>query len=115
MLEAVRERFAGMIRCGVVEIREDDLRRALPPVRASLILCVLTLQFTPMEYRQRIIRDCWRSLLPGGAMILVEKVMGSTAEGDALLTAAYLEYKRANGYTQEQIDRKRLALEGVRE
>lgn len=113
MLAAARERWRGMIDCGVVSIRDDDLRASYPPFKASLTLAVLTIQFTPIEHRQRIMRRAYEHLLPGGAMILVEKVMGSTAETDDILAAEYWKMKEANGYTKDQIDRKRLALEGV--
>lgn len=113
MLEASRKRFEGLIKCGVVTIRDDDLRKTYPPVRASLTLCVLTLQFTPIEHRRRIVRDVFRSTIPGGAMILVEKLVGESAETDELLAAEYWRIKEENGYTKDQIDRKRLALEGV--
>lgn len=113
MLAAARERYKGLIACNVVTISDLDLRRGYPPHLASLTLCVLTLQFTPIEHRQRIVRDAFRSTIPGGAMILVEKVIGSTAETDAVLTEEYLDVKRAAGYTEDQIARKRLSLEGV--
>jgi tRNA (cmo5U34)-methyltransferase len=113
MLAAARQRYEGYIAGGVVEIREHDLRTGYPPARASLTLCVLTLQFTPIEYRLRIARDIFRSTVPGGALILVEKVIGATADIDAILVERYLAMKADNGYTAEQVGRKRLALEGV--
>lgn len=113
MLDVARERFAGLIERGIVEIRDDDLRIKYPPVRASLTLCVLTLQFTPIEHRHRIVRDIFKSTTPGGALILVEKVIGSTAEIDAALVERYYAIKAANGYTSDDIARKRLSLEGV--
>jgi tRNA (cmo5U34)-methyltransferase len=113
MLAAARERFAGYIRAGVVEVRDCDLRADYPPVRASLTLCVLTLQFTPIEYRQAILRRVWSHTLPGGVLVLVEKLIGATAELDGLFARRYRALKAANGYSAEQIDRKALALEGV--
>ena len=113
MLAAARERFAGMIRCGIVEIRSMDLRREFPPVKASLVLSVLTLQFVPIEYRQGLVRRAFRSLVEGGALIIVEKVLGATAEIDEVLRELHWNLKRENGYSQDHIDRKRLALEGV--
>lgn len=65
MLEAARERFAGYINCGVAQILDLDLRKAYPPVRASATLAVLTIQFTPIEYRQHIIREIFNHTLPG--------------------------------------------------
>jgi tRNA (cmo5U34)-methyltransferase len=113
MLAAARERFAGYVRAGVVEIRDCDLRRDYPPVRASLTVCVLTLQFTPIEYRQQILRRVWQHTLPGGALVLVEKLIGATADLDGLFVRQYRALKAAHGYSAEQIDRKALALEGV--
>lgn len=113
MLEAARKRFQGYIACGVVSIREMDLRHQFPPERASVILSVLTLQFTPIEYRLKIVREAFNALIPGGALILVEKVLGASADLDAMLVDLYYGMKRENGYSQEEIDRKRLSLEGV--
>jgi tRNA (cmo5U34)-methyltransferase len=113
MLRAARERFQGYIACGVVDIRKLDLRTDFPEERASVVLSVLTLQFTPLEYRARIVRAVWERLRPGGAFLLVEKVIGADGPMDRLLVDLYHEEKRRNGYTQEEIDRKRLALEGV--
>jgi len=113
MLEAARERFTGLRRTGVVDIRHHDLRQGLPEVKASVILSVLTIQFTPIEYRLRLLKSIYDGLLPGGALILVEKVLGATADLDAEMVNIYYSLKADNGYTQEQIERKRLSLEGV--
>lgn len=110
MYYAARARFAGNER---VIIRQDDLRTRYPQERASVTLSILTLQFTPIEYRQRILKQAYDSLLPGGAFILVEKVLGATAELDGLMVDTYYALKGANGYSPEQIERKRLSLEGV--
>jgi len=115
MLEAARDRFRLLEQGGVASIRACDLRTDYPvgPGEASVTLCVLTLQFTPMEYRQRILRRAFEATAPGGALILVEKVLGATARLDEDLVDLYYDTKRENGYTEEQIQRKRLSLEGV--
>lgn len=113
MLKAAQKRFQGYIDCGVVSIRDMDLRHQFPPERASVILSVLTLQFTPIEYRLKIVREAFNSLIPGGALILVEKVLGASADLDAMLVDLYYGMKRDNGYSQKEIDRKRMSLEGV--
>lgn len=113
MLEAARERFRGWETCGVVSIRKCDLRNDYPPEQASVTLCVLTLQFTPIEYRQRILREVYRHTLPGGALVLVEKVLGNSADLDSLMVETYYALKATNGYSTEEIERKRLSLEGV--
>jgi tRNA (cmo5U34)-methyltransferase len=113
MLAAARARFQGYIDAGIVTIRRCDLRTEYPPELASVTLCVLTLQFTPIEYRQKIVRAIYEHTLPGGALILVEKVIGSAADLDDALAECYRRHKAEAGYTPDQIDRKRLSLEGV--
>ena len=113
MLDAARARFDCAIESGLVTLMQADLRGAYPGVHASLTLCVLTLQFTPRESRQRIVNDIYATTVPGGALILVEKLRGGTPGADRLLVEHYHAMKAANGYTAEEIERKRLALEGV--
>jgi tRNA (cmo5U34)-methyltransferase len=114
MLAAARERFAYQIEDGHVRIIEHDLRGGVPRLMAtSLILCSLTLMFTPINYRQTLLQQCYDYLTPGGALILTEKLLGRGAKLDRLFVEHYHALKAANGYSREEIDRKALALEGV--
>lgn len=113
MLDACRERFDGWLDNRLMRVEAFDLRTGFPPVRASLVLGVLTLQFTPIEHRFRILRDVQKHLAPGGAFVLVEKVLGSTAELQEVLVDVYHAMKRDNGYTEEEVERKRVSLEGA--
>lgn len=113
MLQAARERFSGYIDSGVVSIENRDLRFDYPETAASVTLSILTLQFIPIEYRQTILARVFENTLPGGALILVEKVLGATAAIDHAFVERYLAMKRENGYGDEEITRKRHALEGV--
>jgi tRNA (cmo5U34)-methyltransferase len=113
MLDAVKGRFKGLIDVGMVDILNCDLRKRYPTARSSVTLCVLTLQFTPIEYRQRILRDIYQSTISGGVLILVEKVLGASSAIDADMVSLYYDLKAHNGYSQDQIERKRLSLEGV--
>ncbi len=94
-------------------ILDTDLRDGYPPHRSSVTLGVLTLQFTPIEYRQRIIADVYNHLLPGGAFLFVEKLLGVDHHLDSTLVDVYLDMKGEHGYTAEQIATKRRSLEGV--
>ena len=114
MLEKARERYKNWEDCGLLEVKELDIRNGLPKYTfASLILSVLTLQFTPIEYRQKIISSVYESLEPGGAFILVEKVLGTNYALDSMMVDEYYKIKEQNAYTQEQISAKRKSLEGV--
>jgi tRNA (cmo5U34)-methyltransferase len=109
MRQAAIARFQGQS----VDILPLDLRTAYPDVQASVTLAVLTLQFTPLEYRPHIVRRVFEHTQPGGAFILVEKVLGNHARIDEAMVKHYLSLKANNGYSQEAIQRKRLSLEGV--
>lgn len=113
MVSACRARFRSAIDAGVVDIRQGDLRAGYPPVDASVTLCVLTLMFTPIEYRFGLIASAFRQTRSGGGLILVEKVLGHDAYLASELNELYYERKRTLGYTQHEIERKRLSLEGV--
>ena len=113
MLEACRDRFRGLIDTGTVSIKNLDLREEYPGVLASVTLSVLTLQFVPIEHRSRLLRQVYKSTAEGGAFILVEKVLGNTADLDDIMVDLYYQMKEEHGYSQDQIERKRLSLEGV--
>lgn len=113
MLAASRFRFEDEIEIGMVDIVPMDLRIDYPKAATQITLAVLLLQFVPIEYRQQIVYQAYKNTVPGGAFIVVEKILGGTHELDQLMVAMYLEAKARNGYTKEAIDRKRLSLEGV--
>jgi tRNA (cmo5U34)-methyltransferase len=113
MLAASRHRFEEEIQNGLVEIRKADLRTGFPEVRASVILSVLTVQFVPIEHRQKLLFQMARQLEPGGGLVFVEKVLGASASINHLLVELYHQVKMENGYSEEEIERKRLSLEGV--
>lgn len=110
MLAAAQARFSNNAR---VSVRRHDLREGIQDTNVSLILSVLTLQFTPIEYRQQILQSLYKALIPGGALILVEKVLGATARLNNMFVREYYAVKKENSYTQKQISSKRKSLEGV--
>ena len=113
MVDACRRRLRPFIDAGLVEIRNADLRTAYPDVQASVTLAVLTLMFVPVDDRLRTLTTACRHTTPGGALILVEKIVGDDAATDGLLVDLYHRHKEAMGYTREEIDRKRMALRDV--
>lgn len=113
MLNKARSRFKDEIDCGTVTIQNCDLRHDFPKGKYNFITSILSIQFTPIEYRQDIIQRVYDSLLPSGAFIFVEKVLGNTSLLNNLFIKEYYAMKSDNGYTEDQISRKRLSLEGV--
>lgn len=114
MLEECKKRYSGWIDNGLMTVENFDIRNGIDKnISASLVLSVLTLQFTPIEYRQKIVQSIYNSLNYGGCFILVEKILGSNYEIDNLLVDEYYRIKGEHSYTQEQISAKRKSLEGV--
>jgi tRNA (cmo5U34)-methyltransferase len=113
MLDAARTRFRDDRR---ISIYEQDLRHGIlgvAPGRLSVALSVLTLMFVPVNYRRRLLREVYDRLAPRGGLVLVEKTIGDGVEIDDLMNANYHRRKFETGYTPDEIERKRLALEGV--
>jgi tRNA (cmo5U34)-methyltransferase len=113
MLDALQTRFATQIEDRLVRVDALDLRVAYPESMASLTLAVLALQFVPIEHRHFIARRIYEHTTPGGAVILVEKVLGSTALLHQTFRDRYHVLKTTHGYSVEEVERKRLSLEGV--
>ena len=112
MRNAAQDRFKNLD--GIdTQIVDMDLRVSFPTVDASIILSVLTIQFIPIEYRQQILALAYENLRPGGAIVLVEKILGSNAHLNSTFVDLYYGMKGRNGYTEEQINTKRKSLEGV--
>ena len=110
MLKSCKRKYSDY---STVFVDNMDIRGGIPCDNIDLALSILTLQFTPIEYRQNILQDVYDKLNNGGAFILVEKVLGNSAKIDNLFVEEYYNMKKENGYTQEQIANKRKSLEGV--
>ena len=99
---------------GTIEIMKHDLRQGMPELAGYCTsTSVLTLMFIPIEHRYRLMQEVYNQMAEGGMFVMVEKVLGDSYRVDDLLVDCYYDIKRDNGYSQDDIDRKRLSLEGV--
>lgn len=113
MLKKFEARFAEEISAALVRACRIDLGRVYPSAHSSLTLSILTLQFLPEVRRPGLLKEIYASTERGGALILVEKVLGATAELNGLMVARYHALKKANGYSWPEIEKKRLSLQNV--
>ncbi len=81
--------------------------------QASVVVLNFTLQFIPREKRQSIVQRIADAMLPGGVLVLSEKVTFSDSHVDELFVSLHHEFKKANGYSDLEISQKRSALENV--
>lgn len=110
MVKIAKEKFSSYDN---VHIEIRDCIKNFPDIKATLVLSILTAQFTPIEYRHKLIKNIYDSLEDGGALIYVEKILGSDSEMDDILVDSYYSLKEDNNYSKEQIAAKRKSLEGV--
>ena len=80
---------------------------------ASIIVMNFTLQFIAIEKRKDIINKIYQALLPGGLLILSEKITFEDARLQALNTELHHRFKQANDYSQLEISQKRAALDNI--
>ena len=105
---------AGMSR--KIHLRHSDLNGDLEDLdmtNASVITICWTLQFIRPLKRDRLIRKIFDSLVDGGVLVVTDKVLTNDSNMNRFFIDFYYDYKRRNGYTEEEIVRKREALENV--
>jgi tRNA (cmo5U34)-methyltransferase len=95
-----------------VEVIEGDIL-ALDFKPASVIALNFTLQFIPLAQRLELLTRIHKALVPGGALILSEKLRFEDDQQHDLLTDLHIAFKRANGYSDLEIAQKRSAIENV--
>lgn len=83
-----------------------------PLQRASVTSLNFVLQFIAPEQRLALLSNIAAATLPGGALILSEKLCFPEQE-QRLQDELHLDFKRANGYSELEIAQKRSAIENV--
>jgi tRNA (cmo5U34)-methyltransferase len=116
MLERAREKAA---QAGVgkqMHFRFADLNADLSSYdlsNASVVTLCWTLQFVRPLRRDHLIRWIYDGLVDGGVLIATEKTLTNDSDMNRFFIDFYYEYKRRHGYSEEEILRKREALENV--
>jgi len=106
----------------------ETLDRELPANRITLVegditqqdyrnasVCILnyTLQFVPVDQRLSLLQRLRGAMQPGDILILSEKIALAEADIDAFMIDMHHDFKRAQGYSDLEIAKKRQALENV--
>lgn len=112
MADRCRENLSQAPGATPVTVICDDIR-AVPIKKASLVVLQFTLQFIPPPERLALLEKICHGLLPGGVLVLSEKLCFSSAEIQTQFTDLHHAFKRAHGYSELEISQKRSALENV--
>mgnify|MGYP001083686898 CR=1 FL=1 len=112
MIDELRRRLSDAVACGRVETRCADVSE-VAVADVDIVLLNLTLQFLPRTRRLALLQRIHAGLAPDGVLILVEKVDWPDVAVSDLMNGLHLDFKRAHGYSELEISRKRAALEQV--
>lgn len=95
-----------------VRLIEDDILK-IDINRASVVILNFTLQFIPLEKRHALLEKIANGMLPGGVLVLSEKISFEDNNHNELVKDMHHFFKSTNGYSQMEIAQKRSALENV--
>lgn len=112
MVEKARLRVKDHPRGDLIEIRHADINDIEFEPSSFITMC-WTLQFVRPLQREALIRRIYDALVDNGALIVTEKVLTNSSDMNRVFIELYYEFKRRNGYSNEEILRKREALENV--
>ena len=99
-----------------IEIRYGDLNGDLEQLQmenACIVTMCWALQFVRPLRRDHLIKKIYQALVDGGALIVTEKVLTNNSHMNRFFIDFYYDFKAANGYSREEIHRKREALENI--
>ncbi|MEY4767939.1 MAG: carboxy-S-adenosyl-L-methionine synthase CmoA [Pseudomonadota bacterium] len=80
---------------------------------AQLIVLNFTLQFVPLIKRQSLLQRIYQALMPGGILVLSEKIAFTDSQQQQLHTEMHHLFKQAQGYSDLEIAQKSAALNSV--
>lgn len=96
-------------------LNENAIEIEMEKESSDMIICYYTVQFIRPSVRQTLIDKLYNTLNWGGALLLFEKVRGSDARFQDIITTLYTDYKLRKGYSPEEIISKTQSLKGVLE
>ncbi|HVG16181.1 MAG TPA: carboxy-S-adenosyl-L-methionine synthase CmoA [Chitinophagaceae bacterium] len=95
------------------ELKTADLHSNLEIENASVVILCLTLQFVRPIHREKLLKKIADGLVPGGILILVEKILAEESSYNRDYIKYYYNMKRRHHYSEMEISQKREALENV--
>jgi len=90
-----------------------DLNGNVRIENASVVVLCLTLQFVRPINRQKLLEKIFSGLVPGGVIIIIEKILAEDSSWNRDYIKYYYDMKRRNHYSEMEISQKREALENV--
>ena len=112
MLEQASRHLAQFPEASRIELQHADVLDT-PLDNASVLIMNYTLQFIPIEARERLLTRIREAMMPGDVLILSEKLTLPDPQLNEYLIDLHHDFKRQQGYSDLEIAQKRQALEDV--
>lgn len=113
MIKGARQNIADVrVSDQEIDVIEGDIATT-PLSNASVVLMNFTLQFVPVAQRIDVLKRIHGALTAGDILVLSEKIKMPTPAMDDYVVDLHHTFKRAQGYSELEIARKRQALENV--
>jgi tRNA (cmo5U34)-methyltransferase len=112
MIARCREILANDDHAVPVDLVQSDIQD-IKIEQASVVVINFTLQFIDLAARDALMQHIYEGMVPGGVLVLSEKVIFAEREYNQRMIDIHHDYKRANGYSDLEISQKRTALENV--
>jgi tRNA (cmo5U34)-methyltransferase len=113
MLSKCRQKLEALPCSHPYALQEEDLNRPVTIRDASVAVLCLTLQFVRPINRERLLKEIYEGLVPGGVVIIVEKILAENSAFNRDFIKYYYDMKRRHLYSEMEIAQKREALENV--
>lgn len=95
-----------------ITVQEADICEiAFQP--CSIVVCNYCLQFVCPTQREALLQRIFHALLPGGVLLLAEKISMETPEEDYSIRQLHHEWKAEQGYTLNEIEQKSRSIANV--
>ena len=95
-----------------VRVCQEDIAETVIQ-NASLVVLNFTLQFLAPSRRAALLESVCSGMLPGGALVLSEKISFTDERKQQLMTGWHHDFKKTQGYSELEIAQKRNALENI--
>lgn len=113
MLEKCRQKLRESRFARPLKLEVADLNNGVHIYDASVVVLCLTLQFVRPVHREKLLKSIYDGMVPGGAVIIIEKILAEDSTFNRDFIKYYYDMKRRNQYSEMEISQKREALENV--
>lgn len=112
MINECKKRFKTQIDSKHIEFKTEDIMHSNLE-NASVVVINYVIQFLDLDQRDNLFNKIFKSLLPGGILILSEKIHFDNRFETNRVFKTHHRFKSANGYSDMEIASKRDSLDGV--